>query len=73
MCSNTAFLRYQSLTLAHSSVFMTFGHNRSQSLTENDDLVCVEVLLKLVRLKEEVISFAKQALLASQQMHDDYQ
>jgi len=51
---------------------MTFGHNRSQFQTANDDPICVEVLMKLVRLKYDVISFAKQALLSSQQMRDDY-
>ncbi len=53
-------------------IFMTFGHNRSQFQTANDDPICVEVLMKLVRLKYDVISFAKQALLSSQQMRDDY-
>jgi len=51
---------------------MTFGRNRSQFQTTNDDPICVEVLIKLVRLKYDVISFAKQALLYSQQMRDDY-
>ena len=51
---------------------MAFGHNRSQFETANDDPICVEVLMKLVRLKYDVISFTKQALLSSQQMCDDY-
>ena len=51
---------------------MTFGPNRSQFETANDDPICVEVLMKLVRLNYDVISFAKQALLSSQQTRDDY-
>src|SRR6218665_1825938 len=51
---------------------MTSGHKRSQIQTANDDPICVEVLLKRVRLKYDVISFAKQAVLSSQQTHDDY-
>ena len=51
---------------------MIFSLNRSQFQTANDDPICVEVLLKRVRLKYDVISFAKQALLSSQQTHNDY-
>jgi len=46
--------------------------DRSQFQTANDDPVCVEVLMKLVGLKDDVISFAKQVLLSSQQTRDDY-
>src|SRR6218665_2223122 len=52
--------------------FMTFSHNRSRFQTANDDPICVKVLMKLVRLKYDVISFAMQALLSSQQTRDDY-
>ena len=51
---------------------MTFGHNRCQFQTENDDQICVEVLMKLVRLKYNFIAFAEQALLSSQQVRFDY-
>jgi len=51
---------------------MAFGHNRSQFQTANDDPICVEVLVKLIRLNYAVISFAVQALLSSQQTRDDY-
>jgi len=53
-------------------ILMAFGHNRSQFETANDDPICVEVLMKLLRLNYDVISFAKQALLSSQQTRDDY-
>jgi len=51
---------------------MTFGHNESQFKTANDVPICVEVLMKVTRLKYDVISFAKQALLSSQQTRYDY-
>ena len=51
---------------------MTFNHNRSQFQTANEDPICTEVLMKLVRLKYDVISYAIQALLSSQQARDDY-
>jgi len=46
--------------------------DRSQFQTVNDDPVCVEVLTKLVDLKEDVIAFAKQVLLSSRQTRDNY-
>jgi len=48
---------------------MIFSHNRSQFQTANDDSICVEVLMKLVRLKYDVISFT---MLFRQQTRDDY-
>jgi len=53
-------------------IFRTFGHNRSQFQMANHDPICVEVLMKLVRLKYNVIFLAKQVLLSSQQMCNDY-
>src|SRR6218665_1294184 len=53
-------------------ILMAFGHNKSQFETANDDPICVEVLMKLLRLNYNVISFAKQALLSSQQTRDDF-
>src|SRR6218665_947078 len=53
-------------------IFMTFSHNRSQFQTANDDPICIEVLMKLVRLKYNVISFTMQALLSSRQTCDDF-
>ena len=51
---------------------LCIGHNRCHFEIANDDLICVEVLMKFVRLKYDVISFGKQALLSSQQTRDDY-
>jgi len=48
------------------------GIDRSQCETANDDLICVEVVMKLVNLKDSVIAFAKKVLLSSQQTRDDY-
>ena len=72
VCVSKIFSPVDDLTLACSSDFMTFGHNRSLLQTANNDPVCVEVLMKLVRLKYDVMSFSKHALLSSQQTRDDY-
>lgn len=45
---------------------------RSQFQTANDDPVCIEILIKLGNLKDEVIAFANQVLVSSQQPRDDY-
>jgi len=46
--------------------------DRSQFQTANDDPVCIEILIKLGNLKDEVIAFANQVLVSSQQPRDDY-
>ena len=70
-CSNTASVHNLGLT-GLFCILMTFTHNRSQFQTANDEPICVEVLVKLIRLKYDVISFAMQALLSSHQTRDNY-
>lgn len=46
--------------------------DRSQFQTANDDAACITVLTNLVDVKNDIVAFAKQVLLSSQQTRDDY-
>src|SRR6218665_1035023 len=71
-CSDTALDPSSGPDFGLFCIFITLSHNRNQFQTANDDPICVEVRMKLVRLKYDVISFAMPALLSSQQTRDDY-
>jgi hypothetical protein len=46
--------------------------DNSQFQTANDDLICAQVLMKLVEVKDSVLAFKKHVLQFNQQIRDDY-